>query len=104
MSGADAIAHRPKCERSSVAFASRPTSSMSGYAQHPGRETGADHDAKRTVLSRLRYHVPRPLLESPDVLYQLNCGTRGQEHRVSTVARQLPMVRAAASVQGTSRR
>ena len=43
ISGALTSAHAEKCERDSAALCSgiRPTSSMSGYAQQPGRESGA---------------------------------------------------------------
>ena len=49
-----------------------PTWSMSGYAQHPGCESGASQSRYGSVVCKFPYQVPRPLLLSPEVLNQLN--------------------------------
>ena len=42
-----------------------------GYAQHPGWERGSSQSWNLMVVCRLLYQVPMPLLESPEVRYQL---------------------------------
>ena len=56
-SGADDTDHAPTCVRSSVADASRSTCSMSGYAQHPGRESGAGSVLAVKADVYWRFHI-----------------------------------------------
>eukprot|EP00966_Prymnesium_polylepis_P053061 1228359-Prymnesium_polylepis.1 len=77
-SGALTAAHAEKCERLSTALCSgmRPTSSMSGYAQHPGRLSGRPLSArvsrKGATLIRLDITRSHRLTMSPlvrNILY-----------------------------------